>query len=221
MSHNREEQQWVLLGASPASKQVWGLREINFPCGYMMPPGAFAHHGAALERTGPAEVWAMGGFAFELAHGGKAISETESGQYIAGYRPWVCVFHDALLDELDHRGHTIEMWDRGISIFHGLWRQSCQLLGDLIPVAEFSRLIDVVTTINHSGVVAKGVNADAYNKTASEIIHFMSQFMTVSAGDIWVQGPLVATRLPKDVNRFAFHAGDLILETMVDEWLEF
>ena len=123
MTQNKHVQRWVLLGTSPASSEVWGLGKINFPCGYMMPPGAFVAHVKPLERPGNNDVWAMGGFAVELSTSGKMISVDEVKKYVAGYRPWTCVFQNTLLEELRERGHTIEMWDRGISIFYGLWKQ--------------------------------------------------------------------------------------------------
>ncbi|MFN4764795.1 hypothetical protein ACKGJN_16825, partial [Gillisia sp. Q332] len=143
MIRTPENQHWVLLGTAPASEEIWGLSQIDFPCGYHIPPGAFAPSGKPLERPKPnGEVWAMGGFAMELAQGGKVIRAEDASGHVAGCRPWVCVFHDALLDELRDRTHTIEMWDRGVSIFYGLWREATHRLGDLIPSADFAAMVD-------------------------------------------------------------------------------
>lgn len=214
MSHNREAQQWVLLGNSSASVDVWGLREINFPCGYMMPPGAYALQGEALER--PAQnVWAMAGFAVEINRDGKFISKEEAGDFVAGYRPWTCVFHNNLVDELKSRGHTIENWDQGVSIFHGLWCQASQSLGELISPEAFSNILNSNVHLKYQGNIIEGENAQSYIQDASKIFHFMSQFMTLSAGDIWVQGPLVASRLPKDVDSFVMQVGDMKFESSV------
>ena len=212
----REFQQWVLLGTAPASKEVWGVSEINFPCGYMMPPGAFAMHGQPLERPHAGEVWAMGGFALELAEGGKMISIKDAPRHVAGYRPWVCLFHATLLDELKVRGHTIEMWDRGVSIFHGLWNQASQSLGELIPVDGFDDYQNCETALKIGDEVIKGSASKEYVHDAGAIIHFMSQFMTLSEGDQWIQGPLVAARLPADVGSFSLQVGGLQLEAKVD-----
>ena len=217
MSHDRKAQQWVLVGGTPLSKTVWGIEEVNFPCGYMMPPGAFAKNETALERPSSNDVWLMGGFAFELAKGGTEISESVAKKCIAGYRPWLCLFRNCLLDELEQRRHTIEIWDRGVSIFYGLWRQSCQILGDIIPLSEFSDFSSARTVLFHSGNSTEGLGFNDYNKSAPEIIHFMSQFLTVSRGDIWVQGPLVATQLPSDVKQVMFQAGDLKFEVAIKE----
>lgn len=215
MTQLRSSQQWVLLGTSPASEEVWGVREINFPCGYMMPPGAFVEHGQLLERPSDTDVWVMGGFAMELVRGGKMISTNEAEQCVAGYRPWLCVFHDTLLDELKERGHTIEMWDRGVSIFYGLWNQACQWVGDLIPSTEFPTYINIEPELEIAGVDVKGTPASSYAHNASDIIHFMSQFMTLSRGDQWIQGPLVAAKLPVHTNAFIYRVGDMKVEMTV------
>jgi len=211
----REFQQWVLLGTAPASKEVWGLSEINFPCGYMMPPGAFAMPDQPLERPTAGEVWAMGGFALELAEGGKMISIKDAHRHVAGYRPWVCLFHATLLDELETRGHTIEMWDRGVSIFHGLWNQACQSLGELIPVDAFEEYQHCETTLKIGDKQIKGSASKDYVHDADAVVHFMSQFMTLSEGDQWGQGPLVAGRLPADADIFSLQIGNLQLEAKV------
>ena len=160
----------------------------------------------------------MGGFAFEIGQGGKRIPAESAGKHIAGYRPWVCVYHPVLLDELARRGHTIETWDRGISIFHGLWRQSCQALGDLIAISEYYELKAEASKIGFSGKQIEGDTPDNYRLKAPGIIEFMSQFMTVSSGDLWIKGPLVAEQLPKDVDRIRFSVGRISLEVMVSEW---
>lgn len=218
MSHNREAQQWVLLGTSSASKQIWGLREINFPCGYMMPPGAYSEEGQPLERPGPDSVWAMGGYALELSRGGKDIPSSHAEVCIAGYRPWVCVFHTALLDELVQREHTIKMWDRGIAIFHGLWRQSSQYLGDLIPVDKMVSIEETKTELEITGTIRYGDPFSSYIHKATDIISFMSQFMTISPGDIWVLGPLVAQKLSKGDDAFIFRTGVSEVKAKVGKW---
>lgn len=215
MTHNKDAQQWVLLGTAPASAEIWGVREINFPCGYMMPPGAFVAHGQTLERPSNSDVWVMGGFAVELSTSGKMISVDEVDQYVAGYRPWTCVFHNTLLDELNGRGHTIEMWDRGVSIFYGLWNQGSQWLGDLIPSSEFASFMNSDTNLEVDGALIKGAPASLYAHNASDIVNFMSQFMTLSRGDQWVQGPLVAGQLPKHADCFTYRVGELKIEMMV------
>lgn len=215
MTHDKNAQQWVLLGTAPASEEVWGLREINFPCGYMMPPGAFVGQGQPLERPSNSDVWVMGGFAVELSNAGKIITADEAEKYVAGYRPWTCVFHNTLLDELNGRGHTIEMWDRGVSIFYGLWNQGCQWLGDLIPSSEFDSFMNTETELEIDGTLIKGTPASLYAHNASNIVCFMSQFMTLSRHDQWVQGPLVAGKLPKHSNSFIYRIGDLKIEIIV------
>ena len=215
MSHNREAQQWVLLGNSSASNDVWGLRKINFPCGYVMPPGAYTMQGKPLQRPYQGEVWAMAGFAVEINREGKFISKDEGSDYIAGYRPWTCVFHGNLVDELNKRGHTIENWDQGLSIFHGLWCQASQSLGNLITAEEFSKIIDKKVILEYSGNSNEGESANCYGQDAVHIFHFMSQFMTLSAGDIWVQGPLVASRLPKDADSFSMQVGNIKFDSLV------
>ena len=215
MNHNRDAQQWVLLGNSPVDAEVWGLREINFPCGYMMPPGAYVIQGESLERPVQEEVWVMAGFAVEINCGGKLISKEEAVDYVAGYRPWTCVFHNKLVEELENRGHTIENWDRGISIFHGLWCQASQSLGGLIKPEDFSTFSSSKVCLEFQGKKTEGETVQSYVQNAANIFHFMSQFMTLSAGDIWIQGPLVASRLPKDVDSFSMLIGDFKFDSSV------
>ena len=212
--------QWILLGTAEASAKVWGIQSIDFPCGYQVPPGVFSESGTLLERPGPESIWAMGGLAFEIEKTGKNIEREFCENYIAGYYPWVCVFHDHLLDELAHRGHTIEMWDRGLNVFHGLWRQSSQMLGHMIGPSQIEDVWDAVTIIECSGTSTNGGSPSQYVHKASEVVHFMSKFMTLSQQDLFVLGPLVATRLRKDDQSFTFRVGDVNLYAKVDKWKE-
>jgi hypothetical protein len=36
-------QHWALLGTAPASQEIWGLKQIDFPCGYFVPPHAVVY----------------------------------------------------------------------------------------------------------------------------------------------------------------------------------
>ena len=72
------------------------------------------------------------------------------------------------------------------------------------------------TALEVQGELIKGSMPREYAHDAAAIVHFMSQFMTLSEGDQWIQGPLVASRLPKDANSFVFHAGDLSVEAAVE-----
>lgn len=192
-------QHWVLLGTAPASEEVWGLRRIAFPCGYYMPALAYAEAGHALRAPADAgESWAMGGFAFEVGEGGKDIPLVEAQRQVAGYRPWLAVFHDYLLDELRAREHTVMVWDRGVSIFYGLWREACQSLGDLVSVEAFASIEREPVVLQVGGVVKSGNSAADYAHDAAAVIHFMSQFMTLSPGDVYVLGPLAAHRVKLD-----------------------
>jgi hypothetical protein len=194
-------QHWVLLGTAQASSDIWGLRRISFPCGYYMPQGAFAEAGMPMQRPAPGEVWAMGGLALEIGEGGKDIPLEQAGCHVAGYRPWLCLFHDNLLDELKARQHTIMVWDQGVSIFYGLWRAACQALGPLVTVDVLAEREGEAVSLHAAAGTATGEPANAYEHDAAAVIHFMSQFMTLSAGDVYVMGPLVAQRIPSNVDR--------------------
>jgi len=208
-----KHQHWILLGTAPASEEVWGLRSTEFPCGYLVPFSSFVNAGSALIRPGTTEeVWVMGGFALEIAHGGKDISKEQALGYVGGYRPWIALFHDVLIDELVARKHTVTVWDRGVSIFYGLWQEAGQALGELIPAGEFQRLLGCSTRLETELASRAGVSASAYAHDAASIISFMSTFMTLSAGDIYIQGPLVALRLACDSNHVALSAGEMRFE---------
>jgi len=189
---------------------VWGLRRIEFPCGYNVPAGAFAAPGQALEMPAPgSQAWVLGGFALEVASGGKGLTSDEARSCVAGYRPWICVYHAALLDELEARTHTIEMWDRGVAIFYGLWREATHALGDLVPAERFKSVAPAATQLTVGEATAEGEAAAAYAHDAASILPFMSDFMTVSQGDLFVQGPLVALPLPSGAVEAVFQAGDV------------
>lgn len=201
-------QKWVLLGTAQASTDVWGLRRIGFPCGYSMPPGAFAPAGAPLARPASGVVWAMAGFSFELGAAGKNIETDAAGRYVGGYRSWLCLFHHNLLAELKERQHTVMVWDQGVSIFYGLWQEHSQMLGDLIPPDSFRQLADKPVTIEAGAVLHKGNAANEYAHDAAGVIHFMSQFMTLSPGDNYVLGPLAACEIPVETQALTMRVGD-------------
>jgi len=203
-------QHWVLLGTAPASEEIWGLRRIAFPSGYHMPALAYAESGEPLRApSGADEVWAMGGFAFEIGEGGKDIPLAEAHRHVAGYRPWLAVFHDCLLDELRAREHTIMVWDRGVSIFYGLWREACQTLGERIPVDTYAAMAREPAVLDVAGATHTGVAAAEYAHDAAAVIHFMSQFMTLSPSDVYVLGPLVAGRVKPGTGEMRFSAGSV------------
>jgi hypothetical protein len=201
-------QHWVLLGTAPASEEIWGLRRIAFPSGYHMPAMAYAAPDEPLHApSGVDEVWAMGGFAFEIGEGGKDIPLAEAHRHVAGYRPWMAVFHDYLLDELRARTHTIMVWDRGVSIFYGLWREACQSLGERIHVEAYAASAGEPAVLDVAGAAHTGVAAAEYAHDAAAVIHFMSQFMTLSPGDVYVLGPLVAGRVKPGAGEVCFSVG--------------
>lgn len=211
MMNINQEQHWALLGTAPASEEVWGLKRIAFPCGYHMPALAYADPGEPLlSPSGVGEVWGMGGFTFEVGVGGKDIPLAEAHQHVAGYRPWLALFHDCLLDELRGREHTIMVWDRGVSIFYGLWREACQSLGERIDAEDFAAVSAAPAVLGVAGTTHSGSPAQEYAHSAAAVIHFMSQFMTLSPGDVYVLGPLVAGRVrPEDCGELVLTAGDV------------
>lgn len=207
-------QHWVLLGTAEASQTAFGLREINFPCGYSMPYLSYADESTHLNRPQSGEVFALAGFAMELKKGGKLIDKGSANDYVAGYRPWVCVFGHALLDELTERRHTITTWDEGVSIFYGLWRENCQSLGELIPPDEFNSHLSKSLTLV-CGDARGECLPSTYNLDAGEIIEFYSKFLTLNEGDRFVLGPLVALTLPKSVTEIAWAWHDITLSKTV------
>jgi 2-keto-4-pentenoate hydratase/2-oxohepta-3-ene-1,7-dioic acid hydratase in catechol pathway len=199
-------QYWVLLGTAEASTKVWGLRRIEFPCGYNMPATAYASTESPLQRPRDGDVWVMGGLALEIGLGGKSIAREDAEKHLAGYRPWIGLFHHNVLDELKEREHTIMIWDQGVSLFYGLWRDACQSLGNLRGNEEFVRHRDAQTSINCEGQMVTGESPASYQHTAADVIHFMSQFMTLSAGDTYVLGPLVAQLVSPEVRSVTLSA---------------
>ena len=202
------KQNWVLVGTAGASKDVWGLRQISFPCGYSMPEAAYADQSVSLDSPSNGEEFVLGGLSLELVDGGKFIDEDNVDAKIAGVRPWLCVFGNTLLDELKERQHSITTWDKGVSIFYGLWRENCQALGELIPYEIF------LANQNNKmrmccGNVVKQAMPSQYNLKPADIIKFFSAFLTIREGDNFVLGPLVATKLPKGANSVSLSWADI------------
>ena len=213
--HNTAKQRWLLFGTAPASEDVWGLRKIGFPCGYFMPEIAFAGEGEALNLPGvEAEIWALGGFAMEIGIGGKHVPKNEASKLVSGYRPWLGFYYPALLNELEQRNHTTMIWDRGVSIFYGMWREKCQKLGDLITVAEFDDIFyHQAMRLELETGISEGSAPNDYEHSAESIVSFMSEFMTLSSGDLYVQGPLVARKITGSDNSVAMVADNFRFET--------
>jgi len=199
-------QHWLLLGTTNVSQQVWGLGRIGFPCGYLMHPGAFVGRRSELVPPAAGTIWAVAGFAIEISGGGKNLTPDQAAGSIAGYRPWVALFHDCLLDELRDLGHTIEMWDRGVSIFYGLWKEAGQQLGPLFPSVEFSELRHLPVQLIADGETEQGTAPSELEYDAVTIIEFMTRFMTLDDGDIFILGPLVASRIGAHVSNICLRS---------------
>lgn len=216
MSQSSPPQFWVLFGTAQASTDVWGIRRIHFPCGYSMPATAYAPSGGPLHRPFNGEVWAMGGIAFEIGKGGKDIAIEQASDHVAGYRPWIGLFHHNLLDELQANQHTIMVWDQGVSMFYGLWRDACQILGSCVSPTVMQQQTEAPVSLLVGADVAQGEAPKSYEHEAATVIHFMSQFMTLSPGDVYVLGPLVAHRIAPDVRNLSLRAmgGDFSVEIL-------
>ncbi len=209
-------QHWVLVGTAPASEKVWGLRHIAFPCAYYMPACAFANIGQPVIRPVQGkEIWAIGGFAFEVKKGGKAIKKESAAGLVKGYRPWLALFHNVLVDELNERKHTIQIWDHGVSIFYGLWHEASQTLGDLILMEDSRSLVNQPVALETETNKRVGSPAREYAHSAIDVVAFMSSFMTLSDGDIYVLGPLVAQRIAPDVEHVLMSVENLRLEVLI------
>lgn len=212
----KNTQHWILLGTAPASEEIWGLGRIAFPCAYYMPACSFAQPGQpVINPAHEKEAWAMGGFAFEIKDGGKNIKKDFAVELVKGYRPWIALFHNVLIDELDERKHTIQIWDHGVSIYYGLWHEASQVLGDLIITDDFQELIDLPLTIESSMGKKVGSAIREYAHSTVDIVAFMSNFMTLSAGDIYVLGPLVAQRIAPNSEYLTIAAGDFRFEVQI------
>jgi 2-keto-4-pentenoate hydratase/2-oxohepta-3-ene-1,7-dioic acid hydratase in catechol pathway len=216
-------QHWILLGTAPSSEEVWAVRHINFPCGYLIPPGSFVSPDEALSCPAPGkDAWAMAGFAFEISTGGKNIDVNAASRHIQGYRPWIGLFRHLLLDELSERRHSIHVWDHGVSIFYGLWQQDSQALGDLISVDEYKALAGRPVELRTTDTARSGSAVGDYLHSAEKVVAFMSDFMTLSKGDTYILGPLAALqtvygkdpRLTLSVGSVSFSVG---LEQMPDK----
>lgn len=209
-------QHWILVGTSAASEEIWGLRRIAFPCAYYMPACAFAKTGQpVINPAHGKEVWAMGGFAFEVKDVCKNIQKDSAAGLVKGYRPWIALFHNVLIDELDKRKHTIQIWDHGVSIFYGLWNEASQILGELILTDEFQGFVDLPLTIESAMGKKVGFPTREYAHSATDVVSFMSHFMTLSSGDIYVLGPLVAQRVSPNVEYLIIAAGDFKFEVQI------
>jgi hypothetical protein len=212
----KNTQHWILVGTTAASEEIWGLRRIAFPCAYFIPACAFARTGQpVINPAHGKEAWAMGGFAFEVKDDGKNIKKDFAAGLVKGYRPWIALFHNVLIDKLDERKHTIQIWDHGVSIFYGLWQEASQVLGQLILKDDFQGLVDLPLTIESSVGKKVGSPARVYAHSAADIVAFMSDFMTLSAGDIYVLGPLVAQRIVPNEEYLIIAAGDFRFEVQI------
>ena len=92
------------------------------------------------------------------------------------------------------------IWDRGVSIFYGLWQESCQALGPLATPDVFKKYASEPLSLQSSIGETTGEPASDYEHNASVILNFMSQFMTLSDGDVYVMGPLVAQLIQPNVD---------------------
>lgn len=209
-------QRWVLLGTASASEEVFGLKPIEFPCGYSIPHIAYADGDNALHYPkAKGDVWALAGFAMEVSRKGKNVPEEKALEHIAGYRPWLCLYYPVVLDELESKQHTVTIWDQGVCLFYALWREAGQALGDIISTDVYDELFDKPISIIVDGVAKQGEAASAYAHSGEKIIGFMTRFMTLSEGDIYVMGPLVAQKVAIEAQAIAMEIGDMIFERKI------
>ncbi|MBT6045891.1 MAG: hypothetical protein HOG49_03620, partial [Candidatus Scalindua sp.] len=95
---------------------------------------------------------------------------------------------------------------------------STQYLGELIPLDRMNAIEGSATYIDIDGNKEEGEAFRSYVHKAPEVIKFMSKFMTLSAGDIWGLGPLVASKLPEKSSSFIFGTENLRVNARVTEW---
>ena len=206
-------QHWLLLGSAAASNKVWGLRTINFPCGYNLPDISFASNGELLDISKNFKsFWIMGGLAFEVAKSGKNIPISEAAKYVAGFRPWLGTFNHHLLNDLEKKRHTITIWDQGVSIFYGMWRERCNSLGKLYSSNECTKILNKKAVLSYNKSEYAGETTNDYIHKPEKIIHFMSQFMTLTKGDIYILGPLVAESVTySEIKKLSLSFGEINL----------
>ncbi len=216
MSIAYKGQRWVLLGTAAASRDAFGLKPIEFPCGYSMPHIAYAEGDKPLEfPVAEGDVWALAGFAMEVGKSGKDIPETKAKEHIAGYRPWLCLYYPIVRDELKRKEHTITIWDQGVCLFYGLWREAGQALGNLISPADFEKLASQPINLLVDGKAKQGEAPSAYAHQGPKIIDFMTRFMTLSDGDVYVMGPLAAQKIAPGAKAIAMAFGVIKFEKTV------
>lgn len=191
-------QYWLLVGTANASEKVWGLKKIPFPCGYSLPKISFNKNNQLLMLPNKIDkFWLMGGLAFEIAKSGKYISASDAKNYIAGFRPWIATFHNYLLDDLTEKKHTITTWDKGVSIFYGMWSENCNTLGSLYAFDKYKDTLNSKSILKYNSQTYFGQSFKDYIHQPEKVVNFMSQFMTLSQGDIYILGPLIAECVDK------------------------
>ena len=199
---NSFSQHRMLLGTAQTSNKVWGIKNINFPCGYHLPNAAFAKGDQNIIIDFDIKnYWVLGGLALEIKKTGKNIEPENCSSFIKGYRPWISIYKNQLIKELEERKHTIMIWDKGVSIFYGLWRDNSHKIGDLININNFEKYKTLKCSLHiDSTQEIEGEAPEEYIQDSEKIVNFMSKFMTLSKKDIYVLGPIVAKKLSMPVS---------------------
>ncbi len=198
---NSFAQHWILLGTSFTSEKIWEIKKINFPCGYHIPNTSFANDKEDLVLDFDLDdYWVLGGLAMEINKTGKNISPSNSLSFVKGYRPWISIYKNQLLKDLEERKHTIMIWDIGVSIFYGLWRDNSHKMGELIDLNTFEEYKNIKSELYiDSNQMIKGESPDSYLHKPKEIVNFMSKFMTISEKDIYILGPIVGKKISNPI----------------------
>jgi len=210
-------QHWILLGTSNASKKIWGINNIKFPCGYNLPQSSFALNNLTIENQNNSR-WVIGGIALEISKKGKNLSSDNISEYIKGYRQWICIYENKLINYLKKRNHSIMIWDKGVSIFYSLWHDNSHVLSDLINKDDLSLEDNIQTSLEiDSTKFEKGESINKYLHKEKEIITFMSEFMTISDGDIFILGPIVAKEIKENCKNIILKIGTHVFSTKVEQ----
>ena len=198
---NSSSQNWMLLGTAETSNKVWGIKKINFPCGYHLPNSAFVGENKSLILDFNLEnYWVLGGLAIEINKTGKNIETENALGFVRGYRPWISIYKNQLIEQLKDRRHNIMIWDQGVSIFYGLWRDNSHKLGDLIDINKFEKCKTLNSSLKiDSQKSVEGEAPEAYIHESRGIVNFMSRFMTISNYDIYILGPIVAQKISNHI----------------------
>lgn len=171
---------WIVLGNSNSSEAALGIEKLNFPCTFYLPPHSFSEKGELLIKNNAKEYTLLAGNVIELNKKIKNLTKQKFNSSFYSNKLWMGLQCNEILSYLKSRNHSIETWDKGVSLFYGLWHDSSHFVSE--KILNFEEHDEKGLSLLENDLKILDFE-DCKNLNIYNILSFLTSFMTLDEGD--------------------------------------